>query len=200
MKFTTLVTGGVITLLNIGSANEEKNLTSILSEEITERQDELSADAQELIEIQTQEGVIQKLEEMENTMLEATLKLLNNDTGGETIAIQTEIIEKAYEAAKEKQSNQSNQSSTDKALLDALEKMLGKNGESKKKSSKKQAGNSSGEGGEDAKSSASDSQQHSSQRSFNGTSRSVPSVTPTSGELLPLEFQKLVEEYNQLDK
>ncbi|MGC6426130.1 MAG: hypothetical protein ACON5H_03930 [Akkermansiaceae bacterium] len=65
-------------------------------------QDDLSADVQELIDEQTNPKVIALLAKVETLMAETVDELDDQNTGGETIAIQTEIIEKIYEAAKEK--------------------------------------------------------------------------------------------------
>lgn len=67
-------------------------------------QDELSADVQDLIQEQTDPKVLKLLNEAENLMGEATERLEDKKTGGNTIAIETEIIEKIYEAAKQKKS------------------------------------------------------------------------------------------------
>ena len=68
-----------------------------------DEQDELSADVQDLIQEQTDPKVVELLDDAESLMGEATENLENKKTSGETIAIQTEIIEKIYEAAKQKQ-------------------------------------------------------------------------------------------------
>lgn len=65
-------------------------------------QDELSADVQDLIEEQTSEKVIVLLEQVEEIMAEVTGKLDETKTGGQTIAAETEIIEKIFEAAKQR--------------------------------------------------------------------------------------------------
>lgn len=65
-------------------------------------QDELSADVQELIEEQTSEKVISLLESVEEIMAEVTGSLDETDTGGGTIAAETEIIEKIFEAAEQR--------------------------------------------------------------------------------------------------
>jgi len=72
------------------------------SVQLSLKQDELSADAQELIERQTNEKVIKLLEEAEKLMAEVTDKLEDKDTKSPTIAAETEIIEKILEAANEK--------------------------------------------------------------------------------------------------
>ncbi len=70
-------------------------------------QDELSADVQDLVQEQTDPKVIELLNAAEELMGEATELLENKKTDGGTLAIETEIIEKIYEAAKKKQSNSS---------------------------------------------------------------------------------------------
>ena len=177
----------------------EEQMEDILTEELTAKQDYLSGDVQELVELQTQEKVIKKLEEVETNMVQATLKLLDGNTNGETIAIQTEIIEKAYEAAQEKQNSQSSQSDTDKALMDMLRKMLGK--DEKQKTSLDNEGENSGKsGGQGQEGDGNPDQVNPSDKKFSlptGSRRSVPSVAPTSGQLLPAEFQKLIDDYNE---
>lgn len=69
-------------------------------------QDELSADVQDLIDEQTDPEVIKILREIEIVMADATDLLDQKNTGGETIATETEVIEKIFEAAKKKQQNQ----------------------------------------------------------------------------------------------
>ncbi|MDB4418997.1 hypothetical protein N9291_00155 [bacterium] len=72
------------------------------TDKLSDEQDNLSADVQELIDEQTNTNIIELLSSVEGLMVETIDKLDDRDTGGETIAIQTEIIEKIYEAAKEK--------------------------------------------------------------------------------------------------
>ena len=76
------------------------------SQKLAFDQDELSADVQELIEEQTADKVIVLLEEVEEIMAEVTGSLDEAQTGGETLAAETEIIEKIFEAAKQRQQQQ----------------------------------------------------------------------------------------------
>ena len=69
-------------------------------------QDELSADVQDLIDEQTDAEVIGILREIEVIMADATDLLEQKNTGGATIATETEVIDKIFEAAKKKQQNQ----------------------------------------------------------------------------------------------
>ena len=72
------------------------------SDDLADKQDSLSADVQELIDEQTNAKVIELLTAVEMLMAETTERLEDQETGGETIAIETEIVEKIYEAAKQK--------------------------------------------------------------------------------------------------
>ncbi len=72
------------------------------SQKLANEQDELAADVQELIDVQTADDVIKLLEEVEEIMGEVIDQLDESDTGGETIAAETEIIEKIFEAAQKR--------------------------------------------------------------------------------------------------
>ena len=72
------------------------------SKTLSKDQDELSADVQELIEEQTNEKVIGLLEQVEELMAGVTDDLSVAETGKGTIYNENEIIEKIFEAAKEK--------------------------------------------------------------------------------------------------
>ena len=72
------------------------------SEKVSIDQDKQAANAQELLVEQTNPKVIALLTEVEILMGQTTDKLEEGNTSGDTIAMQTEIIEKIYEAAKEK--------------------------------------------------------------------------------------------------
>jgi hypothetical protein len=65
-------------------------------------QDELSADVQDLLDEQTDPEVAKLLGEIELTMAEATDLLEETNTDGATIAVETEVIEKIFDAAKKK--------------------------------------------------------------------------------------------------
>ncbi|MGA0846940.1 MAG: hypothetical protein ACO3RV_10385, partial [Luteolibacter sp.] len=102
------------------------------SSRLGDEQDELAADVQQLVIEQTIPQVIELLGEVESIMDEATDQLLNADTGGSTIAAQTEIIEKIHAAAKQRQS-QSSGSEAGSAMMDMMERMMGKTpGDAKK--------------------------------------------------------------------
>jgi hypothetical protein len=69
-------------------------------------QDDLSADVQDLLDEQTNPEVVKLLAEIEVVMGEATDRLEQTHTDGPTIAVETEVIEKIFEAAKKKKQQQ----------------------------------------------------------------------------------------------
>lgn len=73
---------------------------------LSTEQDELSADVQDLIDEQTDPEIVGLLREIERVMGDATDRLEQKHTDGTTIAIETEVIEKIFDAAKKKQQNQ----------------------------------------------------------------------------------------------
>lgn len=174
---------------------------------VAQQQDELTADIQELMEIQTNEEVISKLEEVENTMLEATLNLYEGDNSGKTLAAQTEVIEKIYEAAKKKQQGQGENDKKQKekkpnqAMMDMLEEMLGKKKEGKEKPSQA-GGTKPGTSSKKAQNSSELSETQGAEGNENKSlperfQRTVPKVSGNIELLIPSEYQALIEEYNE---
>lgn len=88
---------------DIAIALEEHGQKALL---LAVEQDDLSADVQDLIDEMTDAEVIGLLQEIELIMADTTDLLEQKNTGGETIAAETEVIEKIFEAAKKKQQNQ----------------------------------------------------------------------------------------------
>ncbi len=178
---------------------EEPSLDDVLakhregSAKVADQQDELAADVQQLTIEQTVPTVIELLDEVKKIMDEATDKLADADTGGSTLAAETEIIEKIHAAAQEKQKQQGGGKSGS-AMMDMMERMMGKKpGEGKGKGGKPsdQGGmgvtglsdeaNGSTEGQSDDKSEA----------------RRVPKAGGTAGHELPEEFRKALDAYNR---
>jgi len=170
-----------------------EDLIEATAEELTGNQDNLSANVQELVELQTVPEVIQKLEEVETSMIKATLNLLDEDTGATTIAIQTDIIEKAYEAAEARNKAKSEgESDTDKAMMDQLREMLGK-GEEPQEARKGEAEGGQGEGQKGGQGEAASEAEPS---IFEPRKRTVPTASGYVGELLPEEFSEFLDSYN----
>lgn len=106
---------------------EERHRTS--SRVLSDDQDELAADVQQLTIEQTDMEVIKLFQTVEEIMDEASERLWEHETGGETIAAETEVIEKIYEAAKKRQQNSAKEGEEEgesgSAMMGMLERMLG---------------------------------------------------------------------------
>jgi hypothetical protein len=179
------------------------------STKLAKRQDELSADVQQLALEQTTEKVITLLKECEDIMGEATDNLSTYDTGGETIAAQTEVIEKIHEAAKEKLKGQGKGKGKGKgkdkgegedkgsAMMDMLERMMGITPDGDKPGGKngKQSGGKGGNG------QTGDS--NSPNSAFGGAgdakleARRIPKAAGVAGKTLPEEFRSALDAYNR---
>jgi hypothetical protein len=166
------------------------------STKLAEDQDELAADVQQLILEQTMPQVIELLEEVEEIMDETTDRLDQTDTGGETIAAQTEIIEKIHAAAKKRQS-QNGSGESGGAMMDMMERMMGKKpgGEGKKGGKGEQPGEQAGEGstglsdtGNDAVAGEGDGKSE---------ARRIPKAAGSAGLEIPEEFRKAFDAYNR---
>jgi len=164
------------------------------SSKLADEQDELSADVQQLIIEQTIPQVIELLTEVEDIMDETTDYLSDKSTGGTTLAAQTEIIEKIHAAAKAKQ-QKGGQGEAGSAMMDMMERMMGKKeGEGEGKKDKKpgdQAGQ--GQNGESDEANT----QGGGTTGGNVEERTVPKATGTAGKSLPAEFQKALDAYNR---
>jgi hypothetical protein len=122
MKHTIITILGTALAIPATLANpaDEKAKAPLTQQKITEgiekhgtgatllstEQDELSADVQDLIDEQTNPEIVELLRQIEVVMGEATDRLEQKHTDGTTIAIETEVIEKIFEAAKKKQQKQ----------------------------------------------------------------------------------------------
>jgi hypothetical protein len=167
------------------------------STKLADEQDELSADIQQLIIEQTVPKVIELLNEVEDIMDEATDKLADSDTGGETIAAQTEIIEKIHAAAKKRQS-EGGAGQSGGAMMDMMERMMGKKpegeGPGKGKGDKpSDQGNGGGVTGE----SDTGNEAAAGAPGGNAEQRRVPKAGGSAGQEIPSEFQKALDAYNR---
>lgn len=162
---------------------------------VAEEQDELSADVQQLIIEQTNPEVIELLGDVENIMDETTEMLMEPDTGGKTIAAQTEIIEKIHAAAKKKQ--QQSQSQSGGAMMEMMERMMGKQpGDQPGDQPGQQPGDQGGQGMEGDSDSGNDTGVGGDGLDAN-YKRRVPKAAGTSGTSIPPEFQKAIDAYNR---
>lgn len=165
------------------------------SEKVANDQDELSADVQQLTIEETVPQVIELLQEVGDIMDEATDLLLEQDTGGKTIAAQTEIIEKIHAAAKERQKQQGS-GQAGGAMMDMMERMMGKE--------PGQAGQEPGEpGGDEGGPGNKFGESDTANEAVEGGSeekveqRKVPKAAGTAGRALPEEFRRALDAYNR---
>ncbi len=163
--------------------------------EVADRQDELSADVQQLTIEQTVPKVIALLSEVEEMMNEATDHLSEAETGGKTIAAQTEVIEKIFQAAMAKQ-QKSGGGASGGAMMDMMKRMMGKEPGDKKGKSK---GKGEGEEGGMGQTGKSDSANTTTNGQVGGTleTRTVPKAGGTAGRNLPEEFNRALDAYNR---
>ncbi|MEI6178841.1 MAG: hypothetical protein WCS43_18255 [Verrucomicrobiota bacterium] len=203
-----LVITGLCALFPIALTAEEPALADTLSKhkegsvKVAADQDELSADVQQLVIEQTMPKVIELFNEAEKIMDEATDRLDGADTGGETIAAQTEIIEKIYEAAKEKQKQgKGGQSKPGGAMMDMMERMKDgeKPGDKEGKGKGKGKGNKPSEEGGKGKTGLSDTANDANSGDANGKSeaRRVPKAGGNTTLEIPEEFRKAFDAYNR---
>ncbi len=166
------------------------------SGKLADEQDELSADVQQLVIEQTVAEVIELLTEVEDIMGETTDYLVERETGGRTIAAQTEIIEKIHNAAKAKQ-QQEGSGEAGSAMMDMMERMMGKTEGEGKDGGKKgdQPGDKAGEG----QTGESDTANTAEAGISGGTveERRIPKAAGTAGRSLPGEFQQALDAYNR---
>ncbi len=163
---------------------------------VADLQDELSADVQQLTIEQTVPQVIELLNQVKTVMDEATDQLAASDTGGKTIAAQTEVIEKIHAAAKEKQ-KQPGSGQSGGAMMDMMERMMGKKPESLQPGNdqKGDSGDQAGMGGKGD----SNAENVNSNGPLSGKddTRRVPKASGNAGRVLPEEFQQALDAYNR---
>lgn len=166
---------------------------------VADKQDELSADVQQLTIEQTVPQVIELLNEVEKIMDETTDRLAENDTGGDTLAAETEIIEKIHAAAKEKKKQQGS-GEAGGAMMDMMERMMGKKPEDGKDGKKGEGkGDKPGDQGGEGQTGLSDSANGPVDGQGDGKSevRRVPKAAGNAGQALPEEFRKALDAYNR---
>lgn len=169
------------------------------AQQLAERQDQLTADVQQLKIEQTEPKVIELLDDVETVMNEAIDQLEQHDTGGKTIATQTEVIEKIFNAAKQRQQQGDSQDNNKGAqgMMEMMKRMMGENAEAdeKKKDGKPTGDAQAGTGASGESSSASTP---SSGGSSTATEeRRVPKASSNSHEDFPEEFRTLLDGYNR---
>jgi hypothetical protein len=201
MKFTFLM----LSLCGLIYAQDEakKDTAEILTEHLqgakktSGQQDELAADVQQLRIEQTNPKVISLLDEVESIMDEASENLDDANTGGDTIAAQTEVIEKIFEAAKQKQQGQGQgQSQGAQGMMEMMKRMMGQGAEGDEKKPGKQPGNQPGDGQKGESDSANSANQGSA-KGDKSEQRRVPKASGANSQEFPEEFRKALDAYNR---
>ena len=192
----------ILLALPFASFAAEKDLAVKIAEhqegsrKLSEQQDELAADVQQLVIEQTNPKVIELLEGVEEAMDDASGRLLEFDTGGTTIAAETDVIEKIFEAAKERQQQSGKPGQSGGAMLDRMGRMMGKEPGDKPG---EQPGKGPGSKGGEGMTGESDSANSASGGAGGGKveERRIPKASGTAGQALPREFQEALDAYNR---
>ncbi|GAA5483422.1 hypothetical protein [Haloferula sargassicola] len=167
------------------------------SRRLSDSQDELAADVQQLTIEQTDGEVIKLFNEVEEAMDEASERLWEHETGGETIAAQTEVIEKIYQAAKKRQQQKQSGdgSGQGSAMMDMLERQLGL----KPGGQPQQNGEASQQGDGEGMTGDTDLANGETGGPMSGASarRRVPKGAGVAGKSLPAEFNDALKAYNR---
>lgn len=203
MKHPILITAFGLLLAGISSAAEETRGQALAkhkegSAKVADDQDELSADVQQLVIEQTQPKVIELLREVEKIMGEATDNLAKADTGGDTIAAQTEIIEKIMAAAEQKQSSGGGGKSGG-AMMDMMKRMTGKDPDGDQKGKGKGKNGKPSDTGSNGQEGESDTANEANGGEAGGKNevRRVPKAAGNASAEIPEEFRKAFDAYNR---
>ena len=177
------------------------------------QQDELQADTSDLIMGETNEEVVELLKKCRHAMNDAVdLREIYN-TGGQTLAAQSEVIELIYQAAKAKMTNAGGEPKPGgQALMDMLRQLLGMDSDSQameqqegdgegqgkgENGSQKGKGNNPGHGADGKSNMASTQEKGVSNPDMATETRSVPKSTGMSADDMPAEFRKALDAYNK---
>jgi hypothetical protein len=168
---------------------------------LSDEQDELAADVQQLTIEQTLPPVIELLREVEGAMADASERLYTHDTGGETIAAETEVIEKIYEAAEKRQQQSQGegqeQSEAGGAMLEMMQRMMGKEpGQGQGQGQGNQPNDQGGQGVEGDSDAANQSLADGANEG-RAEERTVPKGAGDAGKSLPREFNDALKGYNR---
>ena len=173
------------------------------------QQDELQADTSDLILGETNEEVVERLKKCRHAMNDAVDLLEVYNTGGQTLAAQSDVIELIYQAAKAKMTGADGQPKPGgRALMDMLRQLLGmdhdaqsaeqQEGDEKgQEGSQKGSGNNSGRGTNGKSNMASSQDKGVSNPDTAVETRSVPKSTGMSADDMPSEFRKALDAYNK---
>lgn len=177
------------------------------------QQDELQADTSDLIMGETNENVVELLKKCRHAMNDAVDLLEVYNTGGQTLAAQSDVIELIYQAANAKMTGAGGQPKPGgQALMDMLRQLLGMDSDSQSAEQQNGEGEGEGEGqngaqkgkgnnpghGADGKSNMASTQEKGvSNPDMAAETRSVPKSTGMSADDIPSEFRKALDAYNK---
>lgn len=179
------------------------------------QQDELQADTSDLIMGETNEEVVDLLKKCRHAMNDAVDLLEVYNTGGQTLAAQSDVIELIYLAAKAKMTGAGGGPKPGgQALMDMLRQLLGMDNDSQSAEPQEGEGEGDGEGegqngsqrgkgnnagqGRDGKSNMASTQEKGISNPDMATeTRSVPKSTGMSADDMPSEFRQALDAYNK---
>lgn len=177
------------------------------------QQDELQADTSDLIMGETNEDVVELLKKCRHAMNDAVDLLEVYNTGGQTLAAQSDVIELIYQAANAKMTGAGGQPKPGgQALMDMLRQLLGMDSDSQaaeqqegegegegegQNGSRKGNGSNSGQGADGKSNMASTQEKGVSNPDMATETRSVPKSTGMSADDMPSEFRKALDAYNK---
>ena len=173
------------------------------------QQDELQADTSDLLLGETNEEVVELLKKCRHSMNDAVELLAVYNTGGQTLAAQSDVIELIYQAAKAKMTGADGQPKPGgQALMDMMRQLLGM--DSNVQSEERQEGNGKeqedsqrdngknpGRGANGKSHMASERNKGVSHPDMATESRSVPKSAGMSADDMPSEFRKALDAYNK---
>ncbi len=223
MKITSLLISSLLALPAL-SADAQPDTTAPaqysekhkdISTDLAELQDELQADASDLIMDETKKETVELLKKCRKAMNDAIDNLELYNTGGETLAAQSDVIELIYQASKSKmQGSDGKPKPGSKGMMDMLRQMLGMEQSGQEQEGGEQQGNESDEDskqqgkqnktgkkpgqGADGKSNMAANQEHgTSDPNTMKENRTVPKSTGIGTQDMPDEFKEALEAYNK---
>lgn len=173
------------------------------------QQDELQADTSDLILGETNQNVVELLKKCRHAMNDAVDLLEVYNTGGQTLAAQSDVIELIYQAAKTKMTRSDGQPKPGgQALMDMLRQLLGMNSDDQSAGqqegdgkgladSQRGSGKRPGRGADGKSNMASAQEKGVSNPDMAAETRSVPKSTGISPDDMPSEFRKALDAYNK---
>lgn len=186
--------------------------------QLSREQDELQADLSDIISDQTEEKVIELLKKCRISMNDSIDLLEINRTDSETLAAQSDVIERIYQAAKQKYEGGEGGKKGSEGVMSMLRRMLGmespaeqsrtgglelheqdENGnEGEAAAERSGSGQKPGDGGQSGQGGASSREGEPDPADLRGReTRTVPRSSGVGPADMPEEFRETLESYNQ---